>query len=87
MIDVENCRQNAADCVRQAQSEDSTEGRDLLLNVALAWLRLAQQARAMESEASPQGELLRDDELVVDDETFPAEIVEIKPTVELRLVT
>lgn len=50
MIDVQSCRQNAADCVRQAQGEDSAEDRDLLLNVALAWLRLAQQAQARETE-------------------------------------
>ena len=98
MIDVENCRQNAADCVRQAQGEDSDEGRDLLLNVALAWLRLAQQAQTMESEASPQSELPLDDESVddeptdggaaaEDDDMLPAGMIDHRPTVELRLVT
>jgi hypothetical protein len=43
MIDMESYRQNAADCVRQAQDQDSPDDKNILLNVALAWLRLAQQ--------------------------------------------
>ncbi len=51
MIDIDSYRRNAADCVRQAQDEQAPEDRNLLLNVALAWLRLAQQTEAMDAEA------------------------------------
>ena len=51
MIDVESCRQYAADCVRQAQGEESPDDKNILLNVALAWLRLAQQAQDMDPAA------------------------------------
>ena len=40
----EDFRQYAADCVRQAEAQQKPEDRDILLNVALAWVRLAQQA-------------------------------------------
>jgi hypothetical protein len=43
MSSVIRYRQYAADCVRQAQDEEAVEERTILLNVALAWLRLAQQ--------------------------------------------
>jgi hypothetical protein len=39
--------------VRQAQNEDTQDGRDILLNVALAWLRLAHQRQAPEALAMP----------------------------------
>jgi len=51
MIDIDSYRRNAADCVRQAQNEEAPEDRNLLLNVALAWLRLAQQTETMDAEA------------------------------------
>ena len=51
MIDIDSYRRNAADCVRQAQDEEAPEDRNLLLNVALAWLRLAQQTETMDAEA------------------------------------
>jgi hypothetical protein len=41
--DVLSYRQYAADCLRQAQEEATADGRTIMLNVALAWLRLAQQ--------------------------------------------
>jgi hypothetical protein len=41
--DVLSYRQYAADCLRQAQEEVTPDGRTIMLNVALAWLRLAQQ--------------------------------------------
>ena len=46
-------RQYAADCVRQAQIETSSEDRTILLNVALAWLRLAEQTTQLSIEDSP----------------------------------
>lgn len=49
MMNVENYRQYAADCVRQAQREETPQERNILLNVALAWLRLARQTETMEA--------------------------------------
>lgn len=43
---VTEYRQYAADCVRQAQDETTSEDKAIMLNVALAWLRLAQQREA-----------------------------------------
>jgi len=51
MMNVESYRQYAADCVRQAQNEPTTEDRNIVLNVALAWLRLARQTETMKDEA------------------------------------
>jgi hypothetical protein len=48
--DVLSYRQYAADCLRQAQEEATPDGRTIMLNVALAWLRLAQQR---ETAAAP----------------------------------
>jgi hypothetical protein len=45
MIDVESYRQNAADCLRQAEAEATPDDKNLLLNVALAWVRLAHQVQ------------------------------------------
>ena len=49
MIDVQSYRQYAADCVLKAQDEESPDDRNLLLNVALAWLRLAQQTQELDA--------------------------------------
>jgi len=43
---ADNFRQYAADCVRQAEGARTPDEKNLLLNVALAWLRLAQQKQA-----------------------------------------
>ncbi len=43
---AENFKQYAADCVQKAQSEESIEDKNILLNVALAWVRLARQSQA-----------------------------------------
>jgi hypothetical protein len=51
MVSVERYRQYAATCVRQAQDEATSEDKSILLNVALAWLRLAQQVETL--QASP----------------------------------
>jgi len=53
MSSVTRYRQYAADCVRQAQSEDTPDDKTILLNVALAWLRLAQQTQALAEAKSP----------------------------------
>lgn len=50
MMNVESYRQYAADCVRQAQNEPTAEDRNIVLNVALAWLRLARQTEMMKEE-------------------------------------
>jgi hypothetical protein len=57
MISVLRYRQYAADCVRQAQNEETAEDRSIMLNVALAWLRLARQSEEAESPPlAPLGE-------------------------------
>ena len=60
MMNVDSYRQYAADCVRQAQSEPTQEDRNMVLNIALAWLRLAQQTEALkdeiESDVSPDSD-------------------------------
>jgi hypothetical protein len=56
MIDVESYRQHAADCVRQAQDQDSPDDKNILLNVALAWLRLAQQTQVMAEQDTEETE-------------------------------
>ena len=50
MMNVESYRQYAAECVRQAQGEPTPEDRNMVLNIALAWLRLAQQTEAIKDE-------------------------------------
>jgi len=45
MVSVTRYRQYAADCVRQAQGEEAAEDKTIMLNVALAWLRLAHRPR------------------------------------------
>ena len=52
-MSIDRYRQYAADCVRQAQSEDTPEEKTIMLNVALAWLRLAQQTEGTRQEDSP----------------------------------
>ncbi len=61
MMYVESYRRYAADCVRQAQGEETPEDRNILLNVALAWLRLAKQTEAIDAGAA-DGAVLLDDE-------------------------
>lgn len=51
MGSVKKYRQYAADCVRQAQSEETPDDKTIMLNVALAWLRLAQQTEEIQQEA------------------------------------
>jgi hypothetical protein len=65
MSSISQYREYAADCVRQARSEDSADDKTIMLNVALAWLRLAQQTEALQEtdgpptvpEVEPQDEL------------------------------
>jgi hypothetical protein len=64
--EVLSYRQYAADCLRQAQEEATPDGRTIMLNVALAWLRLAQQKESVTPSLVP---------------TQPAEIVETPATV------
>jgi hypothetical protein len=44
---AESYRSYAADCVRQAEAAKSSEEKNVLLNVALAWIRLAHQKQAV----------------------------------------
>lgn len=43
----DNFRNYAADCIRQAESQSTPEDKNILLNMALAWVRLAQQAQEL----------------------------------------
>lgn len=53
MSSVTRYQQYAADCVQQAQSEDTQDHKTIMLNVALAWLRLARQVEAGPQDESP----------------------------------
>ena len=53
MVTSNRYRQYAAECVRQAQGETTAEDKTIMLNVALAWLRLAQQNEANAPALSP----------------------------------
>jgi len=68
MMNVESYREFAVDCVRQAQSEPTPEDRIIVLNMALAWLRLARLTETLKDETSPPetnldaGDTLADEE-------------------------
>ncbi len=47
----ESFKEYAADCMRQAEGEDKPEDKTILLNMALAWVRLAQQSQQAASLA------------------------------------
>jgi hypothetical protein len=53
MVSVTRYRQYAADCVQQAQGQDSADDKSILLNMALAWLRLAQQVEVLNEDDTP----------------------------------
>jgi hypothetical protein len=53
MMNVESYHEYAADCVRQAQSQPTPEDRNIVLNMALAWLRLARLTEALKNETAP----------------------------------
>lgn len=53
---IESFREYAADCVRQAEGETTPEDKNILLNMALAWVRLAQQSQAAETSLVPDDE-------------------------------
>jgi hypothetical protein len=47
MASAENFRQYAAECVAQAETQQSSADKNILLNMALAWVRLAQQTQTI----------------------------------------
>jgi hypothetical protein len=53
MSSVTRYQQYAADCVQQAQSEVTPDHKTIMLNVALAWLRLARQVEADRQDEAP----------------------------------
>ena len=53
-MSVTRYHQYAADCVRQAELEKTAGEKGILLNVALAWLRLAQQTEALNDSDATQ---------------------------------
>ena len=54
MMNVESYHEFAADCVRQAQNEPTPEDRNMVLNMALAWLRLARLTETLKDETAPE---------------------------------
>ena len=42
---IESFKQYAADCVSRAEAEQSAEDKAIMLNMALAWVRLARQSQ------------------------------------------
>ena len=66
MMNVESYREYAADCMLRAQSEQTPADRNIVLNMALAWLRLARLTEAFQDEA-PETELI-DEETPADEE-------------------
>ena len=61
MMNVESYREYAADCMRQAQSEQTPGDRIIVLNMALAWLRLARLTEVFKDETSPEMEPTTED--------------------------
>jgi hypothetical protein len=51
----EDFREYAADCVRQAEGERTAEDKNILLNMALAWVRLAQQSQIVTENSDESG--------------------------------
>jgi hypothetical protein len=59
MSTAEDFRQYAEDCLRQADDEATADEKNIMLNLALAWVRLAQMATTAEPagaiiEATPE---------------------------------
>ena len=57
----------AADCMRLAENESSPEARNLMLNMALAWARLAQQKQAIKPSVRVTDDALHGAETVTGD--------------------
>ena len=53
MVSITRYRQYAAECVHQAQTQEAAEDKSILLNMALAWLRLAEQIEVLNENDSP----------------------------------
>jgi hypothetical protein len=51
---IESFKQYAADCVSRAEAEQSAEDKAIMLNMALAWVRLARQSQDAAEHAQPQ---------------------------------
>jgi len=54
MMDPDGYQEYAADCMRMAQAEETPEDRNLMLNLALAWIRLAHQRKALAAGIIPE---------------------------------
>lgn len=74
MSSVDRYRQYAADCVHQAQSEDTPEDRTIMLNVALAWLRLAQQTEASRIDSPPMAPEFEPQDMSAQERALSAEL-------------
>lgn len=47
MMNLEDYRQCAVECLHRAESEVQPEDKNILLNIALAWVRLAHQSQSV----------------------------------------
>jgi hypothetical protein len=52
MSTAEDFRQYAEDCLRQADDEATADEKNIMLNLALAWVRLAEMATTAEPEGA-----------------------------------
>ena len=62
MSTAEKFREYAAECVQKASATENAEEKNLHLNMALAWIRLAQQSEGIGSITEHARELQLDDE-------------------------
>jgi hypothetical protein len=62
MSTAEKFRDFAAECVQKASGTENPEEKNLHLNMALAWIRLAQQSEAIGSLAEHARELHEEEE-------------------------
>ena len=69
-MSVARYHQYAADCVRQAEQEKTAGEKGILLNVALAWIRLAQQNEALNEADTPPMSRDQIEPLNLDDSDF-----------------
>ncbi len=62
MSDPKELRRNAQDCLTHARAVTDAQDKFLLLNMALAWLKLSQQVEQLQAEREMVAEELGDDD-------------------------
>jgi hypothetical protein len=61
MSDPKDLRRNAQECLQQARAATDADDEFLLLNMALAWVKLSQQVEQFQAEREMVAEELGDD--------------------------